>query len=37
MSIVVLNGQRISSEKIKKAGVNFLYEDLKTALSNCLP
>lgn len=37
MSVAVLNGQRVSSEKIKKAGVNFLYEDLKTALSNCLP
>ena len=36
MSVAVLNGQRVSSEKIKKAGVNFLYEDLKTALSNCL-
>lgn len=37
MSVAVLNGQRVSSEKIKNEGVNFRYEDLKTALSNCLP
>jgi uncharacterized protein (TIGR01777 family) len=36
MSVAVLNGQRVSSEKIKNEGFNFQYEDLKTALSHCL-
>jgi len=36
MSVAVLSGQRVSSEKIKKAGVDFFYEDLKSALSNCV-
>ncbi|WP_163407574.1 TIGR01777 family oxidoreductase [Flavobacterium ajazii] len=36
MSVAVLNGQRVSSEKIKNTGLNFQFEDLKTALSNCI-
>jgi uncharacterized protein (TIGR01777 family) len=36
MSVAVLNGQRVSSEKNKNEGFNFQYEDLKTALSHCL-
>ncbi|MGO4772242.1 TIGR01777 family oxidoreductase [Flavobacterium sp. W22_SRS_FK3] len=37
MSVAILNGQRVSSEKIKKTGLNFHFEDLETALSHCLP
>ncbi|MEO8238367.1 MAG: TIGR01777 family oxidoreductase [Flavobacterium sp.] len=36
MSQAVLNGQRVSSEKIKKTGFNFQFENLETALSNSL-
>lgn len=36
MSVAILNGQRVSSEKIKKTGLNFHFEDLETALSHCL-
>lgn len=36
MSIAVLTGKRVSSQKIKDAGFNFQFEDLKTALSNCV-
>ncbi len=35
MSVAILTGQRVSSEKIKKKGVSFHFEDLETALSNC--
>lgn len=36
MSIAVLTGKRVSSEKIKESGFHFQFEDLKTALSNCV-
>lgn len=36
MSIAILEGRRVSSEKIKKAGFKFEYTNLKEALSNCL-
>lgn len=36
MSVAVLRGQRVSSEKIKKTGLNFQFEDLETALSDCV-
>jgi uncharacterized protein len=36
MSVAVLTGKRVSSEKIKEAGFSFQFEDLKTALSNCV-
>lgn len=36
MSQVVLNGQRVSSEKIKQRGFKFRFENLETALSDCL-
>ena len=36
MSVAILTGQRVSSEKIKKTGVSFHFEDLETALSHCL-
>ncbi|MEL1254850.1 TIGR01777 family oxidoreductase [Flavobacterium sp. DGU38] len=36
MSIAVLTGQRVSPEKIKKTGLKFQFEDLKTALSDCV-
>lgn len=36
MSIAVLTGKRISSERMKQADFNFQFEDLKTALSNCV-
>ncbi|MCI9844108.1 TIGR01777 family oxidoreductase [Flavobacterium pectinovorum] len=36
MSVAVLNGQRVSSEKIKKASLNFQFDDLETALSRCI-
>jgi len=36
MSQVVLNGQRVSSEKIKQRGFKFRFENLVTALSDCL-
>jgi uncharacterized protein (TIGR01777 family) len=37
MSVAVLTGKRVSSEKIKRAGFNFQFEDLERALSNCIP
>ena len=36
MSQVVLNGQRVSSEKIKQKGFKFRFKNLKAALSDCL-
>ena len=36
MSQVVLNGQRVSSEKIKQRGFKFRFKNLETALSDCL-
>ena len=36
MSIAVLEGQRISSEKIQKAGFEFQYTDIETTLSTSL-
>jgi len=36
MSQAILEGQRVSPEKIKKAGFQFEYTDLKTALSNSI-
>ena len=36
MSQVVLNGQRVSSEKIKQRGFKFRFKNLKAALSDCL-
>lgn len=36
MSIAVLTGKRVSAEKIKQKGFHFQFEDLKTALSNCV-
>lgn len=36
MSQVVLNGQRVSSEKIKQKGFKFQFENLEMALSDCL-
>jgi uncharacterized protein len=37
MSQAILEGQRASSEKIKKTGFRFEYTDLKEAISSCLP
>ncbi|MEO7977459.1 TIGR01777 family oxidoreductase [Flavobacterium sp.] len=36
MSLAILEGRRVSSEKIQKAGFKFEYSDLKEALSNCI-
>lgn len=36
MSIAVLTGKRVSSEKVKNAGFNFQFDDLERALSNCI-
>lgn len=36
MSLAILEGRRVSSEKIEKAGFKFEYTDLKEALSNCI-
>ncbi len=36
MSQVVLNGQRVSSEKIKQRGFKFRFKNLEAALSDCL-
>ncbi|PXY39518.1 TIGR01777 family protein [Flavobacterium cheongpyeongense] len=36
MSIAILTGKRVSPEKIKNAGFRFQFEDLETALSNCI-
>ncbi|MDX6182510.1 TIGR01777 family oxidoreductase [Flavobacterium sp. Fl-77] len=36
MSLAILEGQRVSSEKIEKTGFQFEFTDLKTALSSCL-
>ena len=36
MSQVVLNGQRVSSEKIKQKGFKFRFKNLEAALSDCL-
>lgn len=36
MSVAVLEGQRVSSEKIKKMGFDFQFTDLETALASCL-
>ena len=33
MSSIVLNGSKVSAEKIQKAGFQFEYEHLKTALA----
>lgn len=37
MSQAVLEGTRVSSEKIEKTGFEFQFTDLETALKNCLP
>lgn len=36
MSVAVLEGQRVSSEKIQKTGFEFQFTDLKRALASCL-
>lgn len=36
MAIILLNGSRVSSEKIQKAGFKFKYPNLKSALSDLL-
>jgi len=36
MAVVLLNGNRISSEKIKQAGYVFLFPDLESALKNVI-
>lgn len=36
MSVAVLEGQRVSSEKIQKTGFEFQFNDIETALSNSL-
>ncbi|MBF4518795.1 TIGR01777 family protein [Flavobacterium sp. ANB] len=36
MSIAILEGKRVSSEKIQKAGYEFLFIDIEVALSNSL-
>lgn len=36
MSIVILTGQRVSSEKIQKTGFEFQFNDLEKTLINCL-
>ena len=36
MSTIILNGSRISANKIKQAGFKFKFEDLKKALKNLL-
>jgi uncharacterized protein (TIGR01777 family) len=36
MSVAVLEGQRVSSEKIQKTGFEFQFTDIETALSNSL-
>lgn len=36
MSVAVLEGQRVSSEKIQKSGFEFQFNDIETALSNSL-
>lgn len=36
MSAAVVEGQRVSSEKIQKEGFEFQYYDIETALSGCL-
>jgi uncharacterized protein (TIGR01777 family) len=36
MSVAVLEGQRVSSEKIQKMGFDFQFTDLETALASCL-
>lgn len=36
MSVAVLEGQRVSSEKIQKTGFEFQFSDIETALSNSL-
>ncbi|WPR71049.1 TIGR01777 family oxidoreductase [Flavobacterium sp. NG2] len=36
MAVIVLTGQRVSPEKIKKLGFQFQYKDLETAIRNCL-
>ncbi|OXG04491.1 hypothetical protein BC749_10854 [Flavobacterium araucananum] len=37
MSIAVLEGQRISSQKIEKMGFKFEFNELESALASCLP
>lgn len=36
MSKIVLNGRRVSSEKLEKLGFQFKYENLEEALKDCL-
>ncbi|MFV8327146.1 TIGR01777 family oxidoreductase [Flavobacterium sp. ZS1P14] len=36
MSKIVLNGRRVSSEKLEKRGFQFKYKNLEEALRNCL-
>jgi uncharacterized protein (TIGR01777 family) len=37
MSIAVLEGQRVSSQKIEKMGFKFEFNELESALASCLP
>ena len=36
MSKIVLNGRRVSSEKLEKLGFQFKYKNLEEALRDCL-
>ena len=36
MSEILLKGSRISSDKIKQAGYNFVFPDLKKALNDLI-
>ena len=36
MSSIILNGNRVSAEKIKQAGFKFKFENLNKALKNLL-
>ena len=36
MSVAILTGQRVSSEKIQKAGFEFQFTDLEKTLINCI-
>lgn len=36
MSIAILEGQRVSSEKIQKTGFEFQFTDLETTLASCI-
>ncbi|MFB9077071.1 DUF1731 domain-containing protein [Flavobacterium procerum] len=36
MSVAVLKGQRVSSDKIQKTGFEFRFTDLEKTLINCV-